>query len=290
VNRDLSKYFISLDVLFGTASILSLVAISIERMAAVHYATHHYNMSSRPVYISIIMTWFIGVLLFALKILVGVVYLIEYTIVVFVVSFLLPLAIIICSYIILFKSAYSLQRADNHTRAHSIRRDLQIAKTISIIIGLFVVCWAPFFAMNLLFVVCQDCLSTKDFVLTVRIAKVMHYSNSMMNFFVYAVRSPEFHRTFDALISCNTEDLRERLRSISVSSRKSRSASQVRRSNNNAGSFIDMEERNEKEKNGRLCEKSRLTVPSSRKDKHLDSITSDTVFTEVSSDSYPYIS
>lgn len=260
-----------------------------ERMAAVRYAAVHYNMSSRPVYISIIMTWFIGVLLFGLKILVGVEYLIEYTLVIIVISFLLPLAIIICSYIVLFKYAYSLQRADNHTRTQSIRRDLQIAKTISIIIGLFVVCWAPFFAMNLLFVVCQDCLSTKDFVLMVRIAKVMHYSNSMMNFFVYAVRSPEFRRTFDALISCNTEDLRERLRSISVSSRKSRSTSQLRRSNNNAGSFIDMEERNEKGKNG-LSEKSRLTVPSSsRKDKHLDSITSDTVFTEVNSEAYPYV-
>ena len=305
----LSPYFVSLDVLLGTASILSLVAISIERMAAVRHPTHHYNMSSRPVFVSIFLTWIIGFVLFGVKFSVNFSYIREYTISVFLVSFALPLLIIIWSYIILFKSAYNLQRADNQSRAHSIKRDIRIAKTISIIVGLFFICWAPFFSMNILFITCERCLSNHDFIIFIGLSKIMHYSNSMMNFFVYAVRSPEFRRAFKALIclKCEAKQLRDKIRTLSEASRK-RGASLLkpRGSNNNADSFIDMEERSpekvkSKDENG-VDEKSFLMVPATTvqqqptkgehptiKTSNSSSVNSDTVLTEIGSYQYPQV-
>ncbi|XP_066927373.1 histamine H2 receptor-like [Clytia hemisphaerica] len=305
VGPEISHYFISLDVLFGTASILSLVAISIERMAAVRHPTHHYNMSSRPVFAAIFLTWFIGFILFGIKIWIGLTRMEEYTISIFIVSFALPLAIIVFSYIVLFKSAYSLQRADNQTRAQSIHRDMQIAKTISIIVGLFVLCWAPFFGMNLLFIVCMRCLSIQDFVLLVSIAKVMHYSNSMMNFFVYAVRSPEFKRTFKVLLSfeCTTDNLRHKIRTVSGLTRLRGASILLKRNNNNAESCADMEKspsmnnhgRNEEKPALEANEKSFLMVPKANgKSASTDSTglsssaNSDTMLTDLHDSSYTY--
>lgn len=135
----------------------------------------------------------------------------------------------------------------------------------------------------------------------------------MMNFFVYAVRSPEFRRTFKALIclKCEAKQLRDKIRSLSEASRK-RGASLLKPrgsgSNNNADSFIDMEERSpekvkSKDEKG-VDEKSFLMVPSAtkiRQQQHStkgghpsttsnsSSVNSDTVLTEIGSYQYPQV-
>ena len=286
VDATFSQYFVSLDVLFGATSIFSLVAISLERMAAVRYATFHFNMSNKPVIVSICVTWFIGFVLFGLKIFLGnQVYLYNFTISIFLISFVMPLVVILCSYIIIFKSAHNLSKADNQTRAQSIRRDIHIAKTICIIIGLFFVCWAPFFILNLLYVTCLSCLDNSQFVLLVSIAKVMHYSNSMMNFFVYAVRSPEFRKTFRALIfhGCKTEHLRDRFRTMSMS--RKRGSSVLKRNNNPEPSKSVTRDADEKTNENQ----SLLRVPTSN-GKQNHSVTSETFLTECSDNHilYPY--
>ena len=112
-------------------------------------------------------------------------------------------------------------RPSNQDR--NLSRELQVAKTISIIIGLFVLFWMPFFVINMYFVFCDnwygdgdDKCKKNDWL--VHLAKALHYSNSMMNFFVYAVRSPDFRETFKALVfnKCNTVKLRQRLETLTV--------------------------------------------------------------------------
>lgn len=294
-----SRYFISMDVLFGTASILSLVAISLERMVAVTYPAHHFNMSKVPVYTALISTWVIGIILFAFKVWLDNSRNMEYTLGIFVVSFILPLLMIVVSYIWLFRAALNLELADNQTHSQSIRRDLRIAKTISIIIGLFFVCWAPFFALNLLYyVICRNCIGHKTLIVLISIAKIMHYSNSMMNFFVYAVRSPEYRKTFDALLfRCDTEHLRERIRSMSTTAVSTRKRAHSNR-NNNAESCVDMEEK--LNLNGNRSDRTKLTVPNGNENasNHFRIDSNDTVVSEMDSssesptigflNSYPY--
>uniref|UniRef100_A0A7M5TXL0 G-protein coupled receptors family 1 profile domain-containing protein n=2 Tax=Clytia hemisphaerica TaxID=252671 RepID=A0A7M5TXL0_9CNID len=217
-NHPLYKYLIILDVLFGTTSIFSLTAISFERMFAVKYPTTHHNLNDPPFYFIIGIIWCIGILTAGIRYNfpnpVGEKY---YTLAVLIVAFLLPLVIIVCCYFMLFYTARSMMVASN--QENNLSRDLRVAKTISIIIGLFVICWLPFFTVNMCYYFGTPSLRTKmlSSIGLISATKGMHYSNSMMNFFVYAVRSPDFRTAFKALLCsrCDKKVLRERLRTFS---------------------------------------------------------------------------
>ena len=240
----MGRYVTASDVLLGTASILSLTAISLERMFAVKYPATHYNLSRTSVRCSIALAWIVGFVIAGVN-LFAPSYKIS-TAIVFCLAFLLPLIVIIASYNVIFITAHNLKIADN--RSKTLSRDIQIAKTISVIIGLFIVCWAPFFIVNMLYFFCQVCLYKLKWNLAISIVKAMHYSNSMMNFFVYAVRSPDFRATFKALIfKCNTREVRERVRSISFSAMRKKAPSfLIKKENNND------EDRNGKGRKSRL--------------------------------------
>ena len=234
------KCLITLDVLFGSVSIFSLSAISLERMYAVRYPANHHNLNDTPFFVTIIMTWLIGVVMTSLRFAVAEK---PYTILILLVIFLLPLVIIVFCYFVIFYTARTMFVATN--QEGNLSRDLQVAKTISIIIGLFVVCWLPFFTINVVYYYGSD--SAIHFIKTnagplMSLTKGLHYSNSMMNFFVYAVKSPDFRETFKELL-CNRFDgkvVRERLQTMSIAGVQLRNSLRVERLskslNSNGGS------------------------------------------------------
>ena len=191
-------------------------------MFAVRYATRHFNMSSRPVYIGIAFTWLYGTILASLNFafLKNFTYLRAYTVILFIFSFVVPLCIILVSYALIFHAANSMMQADPDEI-----REVRVAKTISIIISLFVLCWMPFFILNLFFMFATGDVLDKamDHKWVIDVVKIFHYSNSMMNFFVYTFRSPDFRTTFKALMfKCDTTHVRERLRTFSHMSAETR--------------------------------------------------------------------
>lgn len=212
------KYFIAVDILCGTTSILSLAAISVERMFAVKFPAKHFNLKSPPVFFGIIGTWVGGLIFTGTKFAVK---LDEdyriYTATIFTLAFLVPLIVIIMSYLMIFMAAVRMMKATN--QPGTLQREIHIAKTISVIIALFLFCWMPFFIVNMVFAFCDDfCDDLRKYRWLIPVSKMMHYSNSMMNFFVYAVRSPDFRRTFKAILfKCDTSSLKERVRTISES-------------------------------------------------------------------------
>ncbi|XP_065648272.1 D(5)-like dopamine receptor [Hydra vulgaris] len=199
------KFFDALDILCGTTSILNLTAISLERMYAVKFPARHFNLSPHPVIGVIALTWTTG-LFFTIT---------QYpatsgksvrwyTCFIFTMAFLIPLLIIVGSYWITFHCAVSTLRINS-------KRELKVAKTISVIITLFFFCWSPFFIVNMIFAFCEGINCTKLPRWLVDVTKVMHYSNSMMNFFVYGHRSPDFRRSFKAFFHCNFRPLQRRV-------------------------------------------------------------------------------
>lgn len=223
---EFNKYASALDMICGTASIFSLAAISVERMFAVKYPTRHLHISSKFVYTSIIITWALGFMLGTISLNLpetGEQSLDTHsTTAFFIIEFVLPLIIIIVSYIVLFFAAFNLSKADNQSK--SISREINIAKTISVIISLFIICWAPFFALNLLVAYCQTCMNS-DTHIVIDVVKALHYSNSMMNFFVYAVRSPAFRAAFKSLLCrCNSIKMKLGLGAITLSSNYKRTS------------------------------------------------------------------
>ena len=102
-----------LDVLSGTTSILSLAAISIERAVAVKHPALHMNLTKKTLFITITTTWLIGTLLSMSKYGVGddetsfAVRL--YTGSVFTFGYVVPLVVILSSYVLIFHTGMRLE-------------------------------------------------------------------------------------------------------------------------------------------------------------------------------------
>lgn len=114
-----------------------------------------------------------------------------YTASIFILGFLIPLVVISVSYCIILYTAVHMMPTANESV--STMREIRVAKTISLVIGLFVISWSPFFIVNMVVVFCASCARPKWLV---HVSKMMHYSNSIINLFVYGVRSPEFRNFF----------------------------------------------------------------------------------------------
>ncbi|XP_014678417.1 PREDICTED: cannabinoid receptor 1-like [Priapulus caudatus] len=81
--------------------------------------------------------------------------------------------------------------------SEALARNLKLAKTFSIVVGAFFVCWAPYFAVMLLsvFEVRREPLGMLR-----GLGYVMACCNSSVNFFVYAGQSKTFRRAFRAVL------------------------------------------------------------------------------------------
>lgn len=75
---------------------------------------------------------------------------------------------------------------------------------MAVVIGLFVICWTPFFAFNFTFYVCRammwvtpGCQGSIHLPRVVySVAKWLQYGNSVCNPIIYGLRNEEFRRTF----------------------------------------------------------------------------------------------
>lgn len=166
-------------------------------MVAVKFTTAHFNLTKRPVLSVIVTTWFIGIIFSTAMYVLPKkrTAFIKYTIAIFLVGFLVPFIVIITSYVVIFYASSNMMESSNKTVLKN--REVRVAKTICVVIGCFLGCWAPFFVVNILYVICRFC----DFPRwPIYVTTSLHYSNSMLNFFVYSMRSPEFRHFYKRLL------------------------------------------------------------------------------------------
>lgn len=82
------------------------------------------------------------------------------------------------------------------------------AKTLAIIVGLFVLCWLPFFTLYLIRPFCEDCINPYLFSVVFWIG----YCNSAINPMIYALFSKDFRFAFKQIICkcfCSSQGFRQ---------------------------------------------------------------------------------
>lgn len=187
----LYEAFIIFDILCGTASIWNMTAISIDRFAAVVYPTvyKHRMKSTKLAGWTILGVWIFSlfVALFRLAF-----QKFNYAIFVVTLGFFIPLLLILFTY----GNIYRVVRYRAKWTG-SVLIEIKLARTLSIVIGAFILCWGPFFILN---IVTKYCHVTCDYEVAVKVIKWLQYASTCINPIIYTIRNREFRFTFHKLI------------------------------------------------------------------------------------------
>lgn len=226
------KAWLCFDIVCGTASIMNLVFISIDRFLAVNHPLRYPIIVTRNrIAIGIAFIWIYSVTIAAINPLKWP----GYPLFVSLASFFVPLLIMVIAYSRIFHVALTHARSirrvhpgqsTTHRRvAENFNRDVKAARTLSIVIGAFVACWCPFFVVTLIFTYCKTCRVSNEVLVMI---KWLHYGNSALNSLIYSCLNRNFRAAF-----------KDVLRRISVNRRTMHSHSvttrQITTSVNNAG-------------------------------------------------------
>ncbi|XP_053196070.1 adenosine A2a receptor b [Scomber japonicus] len=80
----------------------------------------------------------------------------------------------------------------------TLQKEVQAAKPLAIIVGLFALCWLPVHLLNCFNYLCQNC--ERPHIWVMNIAIILSHANSVVNPFIYAYRIREFRQTFRRIL------------------------------------------------------------------------------------------
>ena len=116
----------------------------------------------------------------------------NYALFVVVLGFFIPLLIILLSYGNIYRVVSYRAKWTG-----SVLIEIKLARTLSIVIGAFIVCWAPFFITNVVSYYCRVSCNWED---TIQWIKWLQYVSSCINPVIYTLRNREFRFTFHKLV------------------------------------------------------------------------------------------
>ncbi|EDO48793.1 predicted protein, partial [Nematostella vectensis] len=188
------KYFTMFDMVSGVSSILHLTCISLERCYAIVAPLKHRRITKGVLAMGIALSWGLAVLSIVVK------HLIQRwrfaPLVTTGVFFLAPLVFIVLAYVGIFLTA---RKSLNSHKGHSLKKELQIAYTVALVTGVFIVCWVPFFMITVIYVFRPFSWFVWDLRVLILI-KVLHYGNSAFNPLIYSVRNKRFNLAFKRIL------------------------------------------------------------------------------------------
>lgn len=193
------------DILCGVASILHLCFISIERVICISSPlTYHDKITTSKVLLAIVSIWLFSVFMALLKGLLWYVPPPAYELTVSLSCFLVPLIIMLACYLRMYKAArHQIKKiiltVHGSPKRFLLSKELKAAKTVAVVIGAFVICWGPFFVLNLIYALCNSCSPLPEE--SVLAAKWLHYVNSVLNPIIYACMNKEFQSAFKKLLA-----------------------------------------------------------------------------------------
>ncbi|XP_061414153.1 lysophosphatidic acid receptor 1-A-like [Lethenteron reissneri] len=197
-----------------TASVANLLAIAIERHVTIFRMQLHTKMSKRRVMVVIVMIWVISVFMGALpsfgwncicniKTCSNMAPLYSDSYLIFwatsnLVVFVVMVGLYVHIYVYVRKQTLRMSRHSSLPRKHK-ETTMNLQKTVSIILGAFVICWTPALVLLLLDVVCKKGCNLyvyeKFFLLLAEF-------NSGVNPIIYSLRDHEMQSTFLQVLRC----------------------------------------------------------------------------------------
>lgn len=251
------EVWIAFDIMCSTASILNLCIISVDRYWAISSPfSYEQRMTRRVAFVMAGVAWTLSVLISFIPVQLSwhktlghegdlgeTAYKCDaslnrtYAIASSVISFYIPVTVMIVTYSRIFVIAQrqirriSMQEcAIQHVLCNkapadklksSFRRETKVLKTLSIIMGVFVCCWLPFFVLNCMVPFCDSgfhdagqipCVDKTTFNVFVWCG----WANSTLNPVVYAFNA-EFRKAFSMLLGCGTFCSKNAVRTIDFS-------------------------------------------------------------------------
>ncbi|KAM9356747.1 5-hydroxytryptamine receptor 4-like [Symphorus nematophorus] len=94
----------------------------------------------------------------------------------------------------------STRRVQTHVERCSLKKEWKAVKTLGLIMGVFLVCWLPFFCVNMVHPLKGYSISP----LVLEALMWLGYANSALNPFLYALFNKNYRHVFTAMLNCGS--------------------------------------------------------------------------------------
>ncbi|XP_006815337.1 D(1) dopamine receptor-like [Saccoglossus kowalevskii] len=240
-SQNVCSVWIALDIMNSTASILNLCVVGVDRLFAIT-SPFSYDTKRSAVRTTCMITgvWICSALLSFVPVFLGwnspgdykiplahqctFTLSLAYAVTSSCVSFYVPLLVMLCTYVSIFRAAQRQSRqvsdldasnfrngvnivnvnsADDFSQAYRrkltviLARERKAFKSLGIIMGVFVICWLPFFICNVTDPLCHGCVPPMVF----SIFTWLGWVNSIFNPIIYAYLNRDFRRAAKMLLT-----------------------------------------------------------------------------------------
>ena len=199
----MDNVFDSMICISVVASMCSLLAIAVDRYVTIFYALRYHNIMTlrrAAAIIAAIWTFCTGC---------GIVFIVysdSTPVIVCLVSMFFAMLVLMAS---LYSHMFMLARSHvkriaalpGYNSIHQ-RTSMKGAITLTILLGIFIVCWAPFFLHLILMISCPRNLYCVCFMSHFNMYLILIMCNSVIDPLIYAFRSQEMRKTFREIICC----------------------------------------------------------------------------------------
>lgn len=187
-------FFMIWDTLCGTASLLNLLVISLERLYAVRWPFRHRTLITRTYIYSLVFVWVTGVLVPSFNFISFA--FVEHSRVINIIVILIFLVVLILICVVYFLIfLQTTQNIPDGFHQRRIQQNKKLSKTLCVVTFFSLVCWFPSIVMALAIDYIKHYTASSLNLFhsnLVLLFKVMQYGNSLVNPIVYSFRMPLF--------------------------------------------------------------------------------------------------